>query len=53
MGGQVALDGGLHIDMRGMKGVVWFKPEENCIRVQAGMRWRDLLDILDPHDLSR
>jgi len=22
------------------------------IRVQAGMRWRDLQDAIDPHDLS-
>ena len=52
MGGQVAIRGGLHIDMREMNNLVWFKPEERCVRVQAGMRWRDLQDIIDPHNLA-
>ena len=52
MGGQTGIRGGLHLDMRAMNGLVWFKPEERRVRVQAGMRWRDLQDIIDPHDLS-
>ena len=52
MGGQVAVSGGLHLDMRDMKRLVWFRPEQRCVRVQAGMRWRDLQDIIDPHELS-
>lgn len=52
MGGQIAIKGGLHLDMRGMKGMIWFKPEERLVRVQAGMRWRDLQDIIDLHGLA-
>lgn len=52
MGGQVAVRGGLHIDMRQMNGLVWLRPEDRAVRVQAGMRWRDLQDVLDPHGLA-
>jgi FAD/FMN-containing dehydrogenase len=52
MGGQTAVEGGLHLDMRQMNRVVWFRPREMVVRVQAGMRWRDLQDILDRDDLS-
>ncbi|KRD14617.1 FAD-binding protein [Acidovorax sp. Root267] len=52
MGGQVGVEGGLHIDMRSMKGLVWLDTTGRKVRVQAGMRWRDLQDHLDPHDLA-
>lgn len=52
MGGQVGVEGGLHIDMRRMNGLVWLNPQEMTARVQAGMRWRDLQDHLDPLDLA-
>jgi FAD/FMN-containing dehydrogenase len=52
MGGQVALQGGLHLDMRQMNRLVWLRPEQRVARVQAGMRWRDLQDHLDPLDLA-
>ncbi|MFT3736995.1 MAG: FAD-binding oxidoreductase [Rhodocyclaceae bacterium] len=52
MGGQIALEGSLHLDMRAMNALVWLKVEARCVRVQAGMRWRDLQDLLDPHGLS-
>lgn len=52
MGGQVAVPGGLHLDLRGMSRAVWFKPNAKRVRVQAGMRWRDLQDLIDPHGLS-
>lgn len=52
MGGQVAVQGGLHLDMRGMNRPLWLRPAERTVRVQAGMRWRDLQDVLDPLDLS-
>lgn len=52
MGGQIASRGGLHLDLRGMNRLVWLKPQARCIRVQAGMRWRDLQNIIDPHNLS-
>jgi FAD/FMN-containing dehydrogenase len=52
MGGQIAAPGSLHLDLRALTGVVAFAPAERTIRVRAGMRWRDLLDVLDPHDLA-
>src|SRR6185436_18235835 len=52
MGGQVAIAGGLHLDMRRMKRVVWLRAPEHRVRVQAGLTWRDLQDVLDPLDLS-
>lgn len=52
MGGQIAAEGGLHLDMRGMNRLVWLRPEARTVRVQAGMRWRDLQNIIDAHDLS-
>lgn len=52
MGGQTAVQGGLQVDMRKMNRLVWFRPQEKTIRVQAGMRWRELQDIIDGHDLS-
>ena len=52
MGGQIAIAGGLHLDMRQMKQVVWLRTDEHRVRVQAGITWRDLQDVLDEHDLS-
>ncbi|WP_238265847.1 FAD-binding oxidoreductase [Cupriavidus pauculus] len=52
MGGQIAATGSLHLDMRGMNGVVWLDVSRRRIRVQAGMTWRELQDVIDPHDLA-
>lgn len=52
MGGQVAVKDGLHIDLRKLSNLIWFKPSEHAVRVQSGMRWRDLQDIIDPYNLS-
>lgn len=52
MGGQIAAPGALHLDMRAMNQVVWFEPKRRAIRVQAGMTWRDVQEVIDPHDLS-
>ncbi len=52
MGGQIAIEDSLHLDMRGFNQVVHFAPQHKMIRVQAGMRWRDLQAVIDPHDLS-
>jgi FAD/FMN-containing dehydrogenase len=52
MGGQVAVTGGLHLDMRGMNQLVWLKVAQRQVRVQAGMRWRDLQTLIDPHGLA-
>ncbi len=52
MGGQVAIRGGLHLDMRGMNRLLRLDAGAKVARVQAGMRWRDLQDALDPLGLS-
>lgn len=52
MGGQIAEPGSVHLDMRQMNGVVAFAPERREITVQAGITWRDIQDVIDPHDLS-
>lgn len=52
MGGQVAVAGGLHIDMRGMNKLVWLRAAQRQVRVQAGMRWRELQTLIDPHGLA-
>lgn len=52
MGGQAAIRGGLHLDMRRMAGLVWIDAGAQVARVQAGMRWRDLQDVLDPLGLA-
>lgn len=52
MGGQIAAPGSLHLDMRSMNRLVRLDTTRRTVRVQAGMRWRDLQDHLDPHDLA-
>lgn len=52
MGGQIIAAGSLHIDMRQLRGLVSLDRVRRVARVQAGMRWRDLQDHLDPHDLA-
>lgn len=52
MGGQVAVEGGLHLDLRGLDRLLWIRPKDRVVRVQAGMRWRDLQDVLDPLGLA-
>ncbi len=52
MGGQIAVESGLHLDMRQLNQLVWLRPSERAVRVQAGMRWRDLQDHLDPVGLA-
>lgn len=52
MGGQIAALDGLHLDMRQMNKVVWIDPAKQAVRVQAGIRWRDLQEALDPYGLA-
>ncbi|WP_460832414.1 FAD-binding oxidoreductase [Lysobacter humi (ex Lee et al. 2017)] len=52
MGGQVAAPGSLHLDMRALGRVLVVDPARRIARVQAGVRWRDLQEHLDPHDLA-
>lgn len=52
MGGQIAHEGALHLDMRSMNQVVAFDPSRRTLRVQAGITWRDIQDAIDPHGLA-
>jgi len=52
MGGQTASPDSQHIDMRAMNQVITFGPGEKYIRVQAGIRWCDIQQFIDPHNLS-
>ena len=52
MGGQTASPHSVHIDMRGLNKVISFSKEEKLIRVQAGIRWCDIQQFIDPHELS-
>lgn len=52
MGGQIAAENSLHIDMRGFNQIVAFQPAQQTIRVQAGVRWRDIQEHIDADDLS-
>lgn len=51
-GGQVAYPDSLHLDMRQFKKVLAFDNNKKQITVQAGIRWRDIQDYIDPHNLS-
>jgi FAD/FMN-containing dehydrogenase len=42
----------LHVDMRGLSRLIQLDPTQRWARVQAGMTWRDLQELIDPHDLS-
>ncbi len=52
MGGQIAEDYSLHVDMRSFNKPVFLDAEKRIIRVQTGMRWRDVQELIDPHNLS-
>ena len=52
MGGQTAAEHTLQIDMRGMDDVLDFDKDAKTIKVEAGTRWRDIQEHVDPHDLS-
>lgn len=52
MGGQTALPGTLHIDMRGMNQVLDFDPEARTIRVQAGIRWKEVQRCANDYGLA-
>jgi len=52
MGGQTASRQTLHLDMRGLNGVVAFSKEKKTIKVEAGIRWSDIQQYIDEYDLS-
>jgi FAD/FMN-containing dehydrogenase len=52
MGGQIASEHSLHIDMRRFNRILAFSPEQKEITVQAGTRWRAVQERIDPANLS-
>ncbi len=52
MGGQTASPHTTHIDMRGLNRVLDFSKQKKLIQVQAGIRWCDIQQYIDEHDLS-
>jgi FAD/FMN-containing dehydrogenase len=52
MGGQIATAGALFIDMRQFNRILNFAPADKTITVQAGTRWRQIQEHIDPANLS-
>lgn len=52
MGGQVFSKDTLHIDTRKMNRILSFNKEDKTITVQAGTRWCEIQEFIDPYDLS-
>ncbi|MDF2181148.1 GNAT family N-acetyltransferase [Neptuniibacter sp. CAU 1671] len=52
MGGQVAHEGSLHIDMRGMDRIIKLDVENRSIVVEAGTRWRTIQSVITNHGLA-
>lgn len=52
MGGQTASEKAVQIDMREYNKILDFSTTSKEITVQAGIRWRDIQDYIDPYGLS-
>jgi FAD/FMN-containing dehydrogenase len=52
MGGQIATEGALHIDMRRFNRILAFSPAQKSITVQAGATWRQIQERIDSADLA-
>jgi FAD/FMN-containing dehydrogenase len=52
MGGQTAATGALQIDMRRFNRILALDTAARTITVQAGARWRQIQEVIDPHDLA-
>ncbi len=52
MGGQTAAAGGLQLDLRRFNRVLAFTPAEKTIRVQTGIRWRQIQETVDSTGLA-
>jgi FAD/FMN-containing dehydrogenase len=52
MGGQIAAENALFIDMRRFIRIVDFSPERKTITVQAGATWREIQERINPANLS-
>jgi FAD/FMN-containing dehydrogenase len=52
MGGQIATQGALFIDMRNFNHILAFSPTDKTITVQAGTRWRKIQEHIDSANLA-
>lgn len=52
MGGQTASSRAVQIDMREYRHILDLSTTTQEITVQAGIRWRDIQEVIDPYDLS-
>lgn len=52
MGGQTASTGSIHIDMRKLNKIIEFSADNKTIVVEAGIRWCDIQQFVDEHNLS-
>ena len=52
MGGQTASEKAVQIDMREFNKIISLSTTTKEIRVQAGIRWREIQKVIDPYDLS-
>ncbi len=52
MGGQIATENALFIDMREFNKILSFDPKTKLITVESGITWRKLQESIDPFDLS-
>jgi FAD/FMN-containing dehydrogenase len=52
MGGQIAYPESLHLDMRDYDEVIELDTENKLITVQPGITWKQVQQLIDPHNLS-
>jgi len=52
MGGQTASHEAIHIDMRKLNKVLEFSKKNKTIKIEAGIRWCDIQNYIDPYNLS-
>lgn len=52
MGGQIATENCLFLDMRKLDRVLALDVEHRTITVEAGITWRKIQEAIDPHDLA-
>ncbi len=52
MGGQTASVRAVQVDMREFNKILSLSTSTKEITVQSGIRWRDIQDVIDPHNLS-
>jgi len=52
MGGQIAYQNSVHLDMRQFNKIINFDKNAQTITVQSGITWRDIQSYIDPYGLS-